>query len=806
MSGEGLALGVVGALALAAVAASRLSKARGSANLSAARREAFDALAEAYRSYARKVSAFSGTLESRNFAKSNGINFLGDGSFRAVFSVPEGALKIQKRRYQNEEGWPEFGENEKEVQIWQSAPAGIRKSLVPILDHAHDYSWVLMPEVEMGGTLDPEKIKGLSACGIGDLRAQNISRDGRIVDYSIIESAQALADCLARGRAQRSASGSAARSRGIKIEPVDNKVRAGTLRPSRVKGSPNLSAARREAFDALAEAYRDYASQFDFASILDIHRFARANGLTFLGDGWSRAVFSVPEGALKIAKSRQMSLGGQSPFAENQKEVEIYQSAPASIARHLVPILDHAHDYAWVLMPKVEIGGTLGEEAIKALSACGVGDFTTRNTSRDGQIVDYAAILSTQALAECLTRGRAQRSASGSAARSRRIEVEPAGNLSAARRNAFDVLADAYRGYARKVGRGQRNPTADENQRFGRSKRMKFLGSGWSRAVFRVPEGALKIELGWAPFTENQSEAQIWDASPRALAPHLVPVLDHAHDYSWILMPEVEVGGTISPAAADALNDCGITDFHGRRDNVSTDGQLVDYSFIFDSNKLAACLTRGRAQRSASGSAARSRGSREISHGKAWAELREDLSEIGHGVLGEQIVSTTLKTCSSTAPAVMQYLLERGHVVAPGGQGRPSGYTHHYDLAVLTSDRGWLNVDPTFMQFHCKHQPSEDEGGGEDWSDLAELRRHLRAAWVDPMATYRIDPLPWPATPRGEVEVKAPPMLSKVSSWADYWEKYKRLATSAVDKARRQAAGENVGRFKVLPYASLIAS
>ena len=618
MGGEGLALGMVGALALAAAAASRLSKARGSANLSPARREAFDVLAEAYRSYARKVSAFSGTLESRNFAKSNGINFLGDGSFRAVFSVPEGALKIQKRRYQNEEGWPEFGENEKEVQIWQSAPAGIRKSLVPILDHAHDYAWVLMPEVEMGGTLDPEKIKGLSACGIGDLRAQNISRDGRIVDYSIIESAQALADCLARGRAQRSASGSAARSRGIKIEPVDNKVRAGTLRPSRVKGSPNLSAARREAFDALAEAYRDYASQFDFASILDIHRFARANGLTFLGDGWSRAVFSVPEGALKIAKSRQMSLGGQSPFAENQKEVEIYQSAPASIARHLVPILDHAHDYAWVLMPKVEIGGTLGEEVIKALSACGVGDFTTRNTSRDGQIVDYAAILSTQALAEC--------------------------------------------------------------------------------------------------------------------------------------------------------------------------------------------LTRGRAQRSASGSAARSRGSREISHGKAWAELREDLSEIGHGVLGEQIVSTTLKTCSSTAPAVMQYLLERGHVVAPGGQGRPSGYTHHYDLAVLTSDRGWLNVDPTFMQFHCKHQPSEDEGGGEDWSDLAELRRHLRAAWADPMATYRIDPLPWPATPRGEVEVKAPPMLSKVSSWADYWEKYKRLATSAVDKARRQAAGENVGRFKVLPYASLIAS
>ena len=86
---------------------------------------------------------------------------------------------------------------------------------------------------------------------------------------------------------------------------------AAASRLSRARGSANLSAARRRDFDALAEAYRDYASQFDFASILDIHRFAQANGLTFLGDGWSRAVFSVPEGALKIAKSRQMSLGGQ---------------------------------------------------------------------------------------------------------------------------------------------------------------------------------------------------------------------------------------------------------------------------------------------------------------------------------------------------------------------------------------------------------------------------------------------------------------------------------------------------------------
>lgn len=396
------------------------------------------------------------------------------------------------------------------------------------------------------------------------------------------------------------------------------------------------------------------------------------------------------------------------------------------------------------------------------------------------------------------------------AAASRLGKARGSANLSPARREAFDVLAKAYRGYALKAGRGERNPIPKENQQFGRSKRMKFLGSGWSRAVFRVPEGALKIELGWAPFTENQSEAQIWGAAPASLAPHLVPVLDHAHDYSWILMPEIEVGGTLDLAVAKALADCGICDFQDR--NTSTDGRLVDYAFIFDNEKLAGCLEQGRAQRlsaaTTQGSAARRRSGSEnrAAHGKTWAELHEDLSEIGHGVLGEQILSTTLKTCSSTAPAVMQYLLERGHVVEPGGRDRPSGYTNHYDLAVLTSDRGWLNIDPTFMQFHCKHQPSEDEDEGEDWSDLAELKRHLQTAWADPMTTYRIDPLPWPPTPRGGVEIKAPPTLSKVSSWAEYWAKHKHLAISAVDKARRETAGENVGRFKPGPYAYLISS
>lgn len=186
-------------------------------------------------------------------------------------------------------------------------------------------------------------------------------------------------------------------------------------------------------------------------------------------------------------------------------------------------------------------------------------------------------------------------------------------------------------------------------------------------------------------------------------------------------------------------------------------------------------------------------------NGRPWVDLVEDLKEIGHGVLGEHILASSLKTCSTTAPAVMQYLLEKGHIVSPGGEGRPSGYVNHYDLAVLTSDRGWLNVDPTYMQFHCRHQPSDED----DWSDLVELKRYLQEAWLNPLAVYRIDPLPWPTTRRPRVSAEAPTMGG---SWAEYWAKKKRFAASSVDKARKLLNGASSKRERFNPYAALIAS
>ena len=164
-------------------------------------------------------------------------------------------------------------------------------------------------------------------------------------------------------------------------------------------------------------------------------------------------------------------------------------------------------------------------------------------------------------------------------------------NLPMIRREGFDELAELHRIHKGRFGRGEL-----EDRSFARRHGITFLGSGLSRTVFRVPEGALKIEVGWAPFDDNETEAKIWSLAPGWLARYLVPVLDHADDYAWILMPEVKVGGRLTQEAEDTLIRCGIEDFL-TKSNVSKDGRLVDYSFIFSDTALADCLSRNDAQR-----------------------------------------------------------------------------------------------------------------------------------------------------------------------------------------------------------------
>ena len=172
--------------------------------------------------------------------------------------------------------------------------------------------------------------------------------------------------------------------------------------------------------------------------------------------------------------------------------------------------------------------------------------------------------------------------------------------LSLSRRGDFDALADDFRSWSREWASGDRNLVDDDLEAFAAENDLEFLGSGAARAVFRVPEGALKIEYGWPPFTDNALEAKVWASAPAALARHLVPVLAHAYNHGWLLMTEVEVGGEVSPEGREVLDACGLGDFLFHYANVSKDGRLVDYAFVVDGGGLGECLTRGREQRKGS--------------------------------------------------------------------------------------------------------------------------------------------------------------------------------------------------------------
>ena len=165
--------------------------------------------------------------------------------------------------------------------------------------------------------------------------------------------------------------------------------------------------------------------------------------------------------------------------------------------------------------------------------------------------------------------------------------------LSPSRRAEFDDLAEAFR----KRVNGRDDRVIDAMRTFAKKHKIGVLGAGAARAVFSVPEGALKIEMGWAPFTDNRNEALLWGAAPARVAEHLVPVLAHAQDHAWLLMPEVEIGGAVSVQAQGLLDACGLTDFKYHESNVTKDGRLVDYGYVHSYSLFKECRERGQAQR-----------------------------------------------------------------------------------------------------------------------------------------------------------------------------------------------------------------
>jgi hypothetical protein len=170
---------------VAGLAVAGLARRSGSGNalprLTARDRDRYDRLAEDFSTFFDDPDA-----EMDAFPIGRHIRHLGSGEERAVFQDrlhPRRVIKLN---------WDDPVQTLREIQVWEEAPAWLRPHLVPILGYDKKGSWVVMervqpmPRDEVGRQwlgFDPRVARRLADCGLGDAFTQNLSADGRILDY-----------------------------------------------------------------------------------------------------------------------------------------------------------------------------------------------------------------------------------------------------------------------------------------------------------------------------------------------------------------------------------------------------------------------------------------------------------------------------------------------------------------------------------------------------------------------------------------------------------------------------------------------
>ena len=142
--------------------------------------------------YDRLAEDFATFFESRpdagmnDFVIGRHLRFLGSGEARVVFRDKLRPKRVVKLN------WDDPDQTLKEIQVWNEAPAWLRPHLVPVLGYDRGGRWAVyeyaepMPadtaRDEWAG-VDNEVARRLADCGLGDAVAQNLSKDGRLLDY-----------------------------------------------------------------------------------------------------------------------------------------------------------------------------------------------------------------------------------------------------------------------------------------------------------------------------------------------------------------------------------------------------------------------------------------------------------------------------------------------------------------------------------------------------------------------------------------------------------------------------------------------
>lgn len=178
---------------------------------------------------------------------------------------------------------------------------------------------------------------------------------------------------------------------------------------------------------------------------------------------------------------------------------------------------------------------------------------------------------------------------------------------------------------------------------------------------------------------------------------------------------------------------------------------------------------------------------------KTYTQLLTELRWLGPAVVMFLIEAGGTRQCQSAAQAVANYLQERGFAArTDAGAGC---YWSHYDLAVYTADKGWVSVDPTYIQFHApvnEDQASDfAEGDGYDMKSLSDeewsrvMSRYFEptvrwsvAAMRDGVKAFEIAPAPHVKKESAPSEYASPKSWGSYfpDTWQEYWEKRRQRA------------------------------
>jgi hypothetical protein len=167
----------------------------------------------------------------------------------------------------------------------------------------------------------------------------------------------------------------------------------------------------------------------------------------------------------------------------------------------------------------------------------------------------------------------------------------------------YEALAEGLRDFYwhRLPNLSKSERTLDDVLRdWGKEHGLEFLGSGFHRKVFRVPEGVLKVSTHLQDDRDygNLSEAKAWEEAPPEIRKHLVPVLGVAPNGSWLLAEYAPYTGRErtpkeekrAEAAWRALTRCGVIDLRGS--NFADDGRVLDYGSFGDRARWQKCISK----------------------------------------------------------------------------------------------------------------------------------------------------------------------------------------------------------------------